>query len=236
MNSFEEQLNIYSLRLNNHPQTIVALSKDESNKRVVEILLCPLTEEELQFANAYLDFLEDAIRINVNAAYDNIYGIDLEYSLAAEYYEKYISAICANKNAKEIKEILAPYKSKDGTCLARILYELQVITLTDEEEFINYLSEKCNVDLEDEKIASHIVASSELIKESLSLEKAKDGLTEDFTSFILFAKYYHSLYINGLKNRQNENVQEMLFVLLGDMPESEEITDGRSRNRNIQNK
>lgn len=233
MKCYQQQ--IYELRLKRHKETIIELSKDESNKRVVEILLCPTTEEELQFANAYLDFIEDAIRINVNAAYDNIYGIDLEYSLAAEYYEKYISAICANKNAEEIKEILAPYKSKDGTILARILYELQVITLTDEEEFINYLSEKCNVDLEDEMIATHILTSSELIKESLSLERTKDGLTEDFTSFILFAKYYHSLYINGLKDRQNQDVMEMLFILLGDMPESEEITEGRSRKRNIQN-
>ena len=234
MKSYQQQ--IYDPRLKRHQETIIELSKDDSNKKVVEILLNPLTEEELQFANAYLDFLEDAIRINVNAMYDNIYSIDLEYSLAAEYYVKYISAICANKNSEEIKEILAPYKSKDGTCLARILYELQVITLTDEEEFINYLSEKCNVDLEDEKIATHILTSSELIKESLSLERSKDGLTEDFTSFILFAKYYHSLYINGLKDRQNQDVMEMLFILLGDMPESEKITNGRSRNRNIQNK
>ena len=87
MKCYQQQ--IYELRLKRHHETIISLSKDDSNKRVVEILLCPTTEEELQFANAYLDFLEDAIRININAAYDNIYGIDLEYSLAAEYYEKY---------------------------------------------------------------------------------------------------------------------------------------------------
>lgn len=234
MKNYQQQ--IYELRLKKHQETVVALSKDDNNKRVVEILLNPLTKEEFQFANAYLDFLEDAIRINVNAAYDNIVGIDLEYSLAAEYFEKYITAICDNKNTEEIKEILASYKSEDGTILARILYELQVITLTDAEEFIHYLSEKCNVKIEDESIAKQIVASSELIKESLSLEKAKDGLTEDFRSFILFAMYYHSLYINGIKDKENQDVMEMLFILLGDMPESEEITSRRSRNRNIHNK
>lgn len=234
MKCYQQQ--IYELRLKRHKETIIELSKDNSNKRVVEILLSPLTEEELQFANAYLDFLEDAIRINVNAAYDNIYGIDLEYSLAAEYYEKYISAICANKSTEEIKEILAPYKSKDGSCLARILYELQVITLIDEESFISYIANKCNVNLQDESIASRIISSSELIKESLSLERDKDRLTEDFQTFILFANYYHELYINGLKDKQNEDVMEMLFILLGDLPKSEEIKDGRSRNRNIQNK
>lgn len=234
MLSYQQQ--IYDLRLQRHQETIVELSKDENNKRVVEILLCPLTEKRLQFANAYLDFLEDAIRINVNAVYGNIYDIDLENSIAAEYYVKCISAICANKNNEEIKEILAPYKSKDGTCLARILYELQVIYSTDKESFINYIVNKCNVDLEDESIASRILTSSELIKESLSLERAQDGLTEDFKSFISFTKYYHELYINGIKDKENEDIKEMLFILLGDFPESEEITDGRSRNRNIQNK
>ena len=235
MKSYQQQ--IYEIRLKRHQETIVLLSKDESNKRVVEILLCPLTEEELQFANAYLDFIEDTIRISVNAAYDNIYSIDLENSIAAEYYIQYLSAICANKNNEEIKEILAPYKSKDGTyLLARILYELQVIYSTDKETFINYIAEKCNIDLEDELIASRILTSSELIKESLSLERAKDGLTEDFQSFILFAKYYHELYINGIKDKQNASVKEMLFILLGDIPESEEITEGRSRIKNIQNK
>ena len=234
MKNYQQQ--IYELRLKRHQETIIALSQDDNNKRVVEILLNPLTKEEFQFANAYLDFLEDAIRINVNAAYDNIVGIDLEYSLAAEYFEKYITAICDNKNAEEIKEILASYKSEDGTILARILYELQVIYSTDKETFINYIADKCNIDLEDELIASRILTSSELIKESLSLERAKDGLTEDFQSFILFAKYYHALYINGIKDKENQDVMEMLFILLGDMPESEEITSGRSRNRNIHNK
>lgn len=236
MKNFNERLNEYNLRLKKHQETIIALSKDDSNKRVVEILLNPLNEEELQFANAYLDFLEDAIRISINAAYDNICGIDLEYSLAVEYFEKYISAICDNKNAEEIKEILAPYKTYDGTRLARILYELQVIAFTDAEEFVNYLSDKCNVDLEDESVIKLIATSSELIKESLSLERAKYGKPEDFRSFILFARYYHILYIDGLKNKQHPDVMEMLFVLLGDLPESEEIKEGRSRSRNIQNK
>ena len=75
-----------------------------------------------------------------------------------------------------------------------------------------------------------------MIQESLSLERAKDGLTENFTSFILFEKKYHELYINGIKDRQNQDVMEMLFILLGDIPEPEEITERKSRNRNIQNK
>ena len=227
---------IYELRLKRHQETIVELSKDVNNKILVEILLNPLTEEQFQFANAYLDFIEDAIRISVNAVYENIYDIDLENSIATECYVKYISAICDNKNKEEIKEILAQYKSKDGTYLSRILYELQVIYSTNKESFINYIAKKCNVDLEDESIANQIVTSSELIKESLSLESAKNDLTEDFTSFILFAKKYHELYINGLKDKENEDVQEILFILLGDLPESEEIIDKRSRNRNIQNK
>ena len=39
-----------------------------------------------------------------------------------------------------------------------------------------------------------------------------------------------------IKDTQNKDVIEMLFIILGDMPKSEEITNVRSRTKNIQNK
>lgn len=206
----------------------------KKNKKTVQILLMPTTPKELAYANTYLTFIEDSIKVYINAFYENMEDINLEDSIAVEFLTKSIQAINNNNSIEEMKELLKEYTYKDGKTLARLVYEMQVITHSNPEGFSNYISKKCGIDITDELELMKFSAASGRIKELLSLERLAEGETENLDSFIYFANYYHDFYINGIKDKQNREVQEILTELLGEMPEFLQPSEGISRTRKNQ--
>ena len=209
MKSFEERRKEYFKNILKYSKMINDLIETEGNERTVEILLYPKNELELEFANAYIMYIEDTINLNANALYSNVELINLEESVYINYISSIINAVSNNINIDEINKINEKTIENNCELLAKICYEMIVIIITNPEQLSECLYKKCgfNIDnqeqvIEFEKIMNDV---NKQLKPQLT-PKSK----EDSKKFIAFVKSYHNYCTQGIINKENQEIEELI--------------------------
>lgn len=226
MKSFEERRNDYYNRLRKYSKMIMELTKNKKNEKLVETLLNPQNEKELEFGNYYIMYIEDSISISVNAACDNVIEINPEDSIYVEYLSDIIKAVYNNASIEEMKEINNKYMENDWKLLTEVLYQMLVLTITNPEGLAEAIYKKCGFNFDDEL---------EVMKFKILMNKASEQLQpsifpvteEKINEFISFVRHYHEFCINGIIDRNDEEVGE----ILSEMFPNEEPTDGYTKIR-----
>lgn len=228
MKSFEERRKEYFQRLRKYSEYIIQSSKDKKNEKLIELLLMPRTEKELEFCNHYIMFLEDTIKISIHAAQGNVEKINLDNNDFIDYVAKFVNAAYNNADEDELKKLIEPYMANNKKFFAKVIYQMLVLTQSTPEYLAESLCKKCNIDLDDEFQVMQLTvlmnkASAKLQPEIISLNE------EELEEFILFTKHFHNFCIKGIIDHSNEEVNEILEELY----DEEEPNEGFSRTRNI---
>ena len=150
MKSFEERRTNYFQKLRKFSEVTMKLSQEKKNEKLVEVLLMPKTEKELEFCNYYIMFIEDTIKISVNAACDNIEEINPDNNAYINYLVSFINAAQNNASIEEIKKLVEPYMQDNKKIFAEVIYQMLILTYSNPEGLAESLSKKCNVDFNDE--------------------------------------------------------------------------------------
>ena len=226
MKQFEEQRQEYFKKLIKYIHFIQETVKEKKNEKLVETLLNPQNEKELEFGNYYIMYIEDSMNLSINASCGNVVEINPEKSIYVEYLASIINALSNNSNASEINEINEKYMKNGSKSLAKILYEMLVLIITDLEGLVKSLYEKCGINVDDELEATKL---------SILIKKANEQLQpqiipvteQQINDFISIVKYHHEFCVNGIKDSNNLEFREILSEIL---PE-DEPTDGFTKSR-----
>jgi len=106
--SFEQRRNEYFDKLKSNLEVVEKLTEDENsnNKKIVEILLMPTTEKELEFANLCFDFILNVISLVECMDSQEEKDVDLSNSMTIKLFIDVINAL-KNENISKIED----YKS-----------------------------------------------------------------------------------------------------------------------------
>lgn len=212
MKNFEERRKDYFQRLRKYSETIVKLSKDKKNEKLVEVLLIPRTEKELEFANAYILYIEDAIQICIHTACENVEKIDPDNNLFMDYLVSFINAVCNNTSADEMQKIVEPYMENNKKLIAEVIYQMLVLTYSNPEGLTESLYKKCNIDFDDELQVMQLTVL--MNKASAQLHPELVLVTDEaLDDFILYTKHFHNVCMKGIKDPFNKEVEEILAEL-----------------------
>ena len=227
MKSFEERRTDYLQKLRKYSEVIMKLSQEKKNEKLTEVLLMPRNEKELEFCNYYIMFIEDTIKISIHASCDNIEEINPDNNAYVNYLVSFINKVQNNASIEEMEEFVEPYMKDNKKLFAKVLYQMFALTYSNPEGLATSLTNKCNIDFNDELEVTKLTviinqASSKLQPEIISVNE------EALDDFIEFTKHFHNFYMKGIKDHFNENVKEMIEELITDEP-----TNGFTRTRNI---
>jgi len=116
--SFEQRRNKYFDKLKSNLEVVEKLTEDENsnNKKIVEILLMPTTEKELEFANLCFDFILNVISLVECMDSQEEKDVDLSNSMTIKLF---IDVINALKNENISKKL-----SENSFCFRRVLYSV----------------------------------------------------------------------------------------------------------------
>jgi len=193
---FEQNKNQYLTHLQNRTELMKDLSKINQNSRLIQILLNPQDNAELDFGIAFLSFIDDNRQIEENINQGNIKEINTEESIGIDCAAKIIKVLY---DEEEIQDEL-DFFSKP-TVFAKVLYELSVLSTIDHNQLIETIMIKNGNDPDD--IDQCLLVSG--IYKSL-LETMVEFLcpnTEDSNTFInrfiTITEAFHDEYWNGRK-------------------------------------
>ena len=206
MENFNEKRKHYFNKLKRYTEYVKKLASQKKNEKIVEILLNPQNEKELEFCNHYIMYIDDTIKLTINASCNNIIDINPEESIYIDFLTDLINTIQNFDSIEEAKKIYSKYE-KNYEQIAQICYQMIVITITNSDKLVEELFEKCNIDFTDElevmKLEILIKKFSEQVEPEI-LPTSEEAIND----FILFVKHYHKLYINGIKDNNNLEIIE----------------------------
>lgn len=209
MKNFEERKMEYFQKLKKYSEFILDLTKEQTNEMIVEVLLNPKNEKELEFGNYYLMFIEETKQLIANLSNNNIDEIIPEESVYVEYLSGIINALY--NNVDEIKKINETYMENNGELLAKVLYEMIVITITNPEGLCESICKRCNFDIEDEFQVMQFQFLMNKANKQLKPQMIPEN-EEEINKFIAFVNHYQKCCIGGIKDylisERSENVGE----------------------------
>lgn len=213
MKNFEERKMEYFQRLKKYSEFILNLTKEQQNEIIVEVLLNPKNEKELEFGNYYLMFIEETKQLIANLSSNNIDEINPEESVYVEYLSSIINALY--NNVDEIKKINKTYMENNGKLLAKVLYEMIVITITNPEGLSESICKRCNFDIEDEFQVMQFQILMNKANKQLKPQMIPEN-EEDINKFISFVNHYQKCCVEGIKDyfisESRENDEENNIV------------------------
>lgn len=198
MNEFEDRKNIYFKRLNNFIKQYSLLTGGPDE--IINIIYNPKDLNDLDFANEFLDYLENLINLYYCSKYENI---DLENNKYAPYLVDYINSLKNN-------EFEEKYKNRNGLIIPSIMknndyeynFNLNIdmnSSISDDEIKLlseiyidalrlfsdvsllqSLLKEKCNIDINDDL---------DFNKLSLLLEKSNLNISKNNFDISVAKKY-----------------------------------------------
>lgn len=215
MKSFEERRTDYLQKLRKYSEVIMKLSQEKKNEKLTEVLLMPRNEKELEFCNYYIMFIEDTIKISIHASCNNIEEINPDNNAYVNYLVSFINKVQNNASIEEMEEFVEPYMKDNKKLFAKVLYQMFALTYSNPEGLATSLTNKCNIDFNDELEVMKLTviinqASSKLQPEIISVNE------EALDDFISFTKHFHNYYIKCIKDHFNEEVQEMIEELINE--------------------
>ena len=198
---FKEKKTEYLRNLKNYSEFISFLTKDPKDEMIIEVLIDPKTEKQLEFGIYYLMFIEETKGLIVNLSLNNIEKINLEESTYVAFLSNIINSLNNTKDTptEEIKKIYETYMENNCELLAKIIYEIIVIVNTNLEELCKCICKRCNFDMEDEIQGIQFqILMNKVNKELKPLMMPEND--EEINKFIAFVNHYHKYCISGVKN------------------------------------
>lgn len=231
MKTFEEQRQEYFKKLKKYIHFFQETAKEKKNEKLVETLLNPQNEKELEFGNYYIMYIEDLLNLSINASCENIIEINPEKSIYVEYLSIIINELRNNASVDAIKQINEKYMKNGSESLAKLLYEMLVLTITNPEGLVKSLYEKYGINMDDEL---EVMRLTNLIKKANEqLQPEIIPVTEQqMNDFISLVKYHHEFCVNGIKDSKHLELQEVLSEILPDDEPTEGFTKSRQKNNN----
>lgn len=228
MKIFEEQRQDYFKKLRKYIAFIEETAKEKKNEKLVETLLNPRNEKELEFGNYYIMYIEDSLNLSINASCKNVLEINPENSIYVEYLSSIINELRNNASVDVINKINEKYMKNGCESLAKVLYEMLVLVITNQEGLVKSLYKKCGINIDDELEAMQL---------SILIKKANEQLQPEIipvteqhiNDFISLVKHHHEFCTNGIKEPNNLEFQENLSGMLPDDELNERFTRSRHK-------
>ena len=167
MNSnFEERMKEYHERLDNALEMF-----PDGYFKGNRILLNPKNEFELNYASSYLTFVEDRIFIESDVSLSNLKENKVQGSVFARLLFDYYDALYISEDKHKIERLMERI-SNDPVYLARLTYDIEVLTYQKDENIANYITTYC-VKTREEKRKISLLFSSLLKDISSSIHNIK---------------------------------------------------------------
>lgn len=197
MRNFEEKKQEYFKRLEKCEELVLRVSINKKNKQIVEILLNPKKEKELNFANKYLMFMQDYMKLTENSMNENIEEIDFNNCVFTNYLSSLI-----NNNTSENELETFKISWKDINLSTEISYQAIVVANSPSETIDEIIMNKCNIDINN-KI--NLIKFSILVNSILETCVPSNITDEnDMEMFINYADKFHKLCVKGIKSKYDD--------------------------------
>lgn len=168
---FEERREEYFNNLRSNPLLLVKLFEKEENKnsKIMEIMIRPKTEGELNLAESVWVLMSDFITLTEDAMNNRIKKVEPGDSVAVNTLIELVNSFKTNDDEKveEIKLWLS--NISDPKEIAKIIYDLMAGFMGDPSGTFDYITSKCDVN-DNDKLS--------LLQFQLYLGKANDVLND----------------------------------------------------------
>ena len=206
MTDFEKRREEYFDMIRANPQLLVKLYEKEENKnaKMLEIMIAPKTERELDLALAVWIFMDDLYNIAYDIRNNHLKKIDPEESIAVNYLIQLVNAFKNNDEEKvnEIKSYLS--KEMDSKEAAKIIYDFMVGFGSNPNGIFDYIMNKCEVDINDElsvlKFQMYLGKTTQILNDNnntIDFSTIDINNSDRVTHVIEISKEFHRLYEEG---------------------------------------
>lgn len=200
--SFKEQKEIYLHRLQNYGGFLQSIAKQKNGMKILEILLDPKTEKEIEYANSYLSYLDMTIEL-ISKVEESHEGIDWDNSIFINYLTDYINAVTNHASKEELKKITEKYDFNDYKNLCDIFYETFCIASDGYEKIVPILIDKCGIDITDSLETMRLMIMMSKAQEELNVNDILSSTSEeDMDKFIGFTDYFRSYVSDRTKQKK----------------------------------
>ena len=203
MTDFEKRREEYFDMIRANPQLLVKLYEKEENKnaKMLEIMIAPKTERELDLALAVWIFMDDLYNIAYDIRNNRLKKIDPEESIAVNYLIQLVNAFKNNDEEKvnEIKSYLS--KEMDSKEAAKIIYDFMVGFGSNPNSIFDYIMNKCEVDINDElsvlQFQMYLGKTAQILNDNnntIDFSTIDINNSDRVTHVIEISKEFHRLY------------------------------------------
>ena len=209
MKSFEERKEEYLIKVRNNVEFLEDIS--EKNPEMLEMLIMPNTEKELELCNSIFDFFSDFASILEDMAYNNMKETDIENNDFIKIYVELINALKANDNS-----IIEEFKNKfnkdmsNPTFAANYLYNLIILFTGYPEEAMEVIANKVGLDIDNEvdllKLKVYLNKFRKFndnVSNSTQVESLDPNNEEQIKFFNELVKEFHKIYISNIKTDED---------------------------------
>jgi len=204
---FITQKNRYLDRLEGRQTIVKQLTDDDSKKGLVEILLDPQSDKELEFCTSYFGFQDDIKFLSECAKEGKCKEINPEESKTVDNVAKVVKMLCRQTAHKGELNFL--FDANPGS-IADMLYELKILENSDLDTLMNIISNKCGYNYGKINLSSvpfsilpkytNIYLAyrtvSEVIQNYLvrDIDRNNQNITREMDGFTEMTRKFHYLY------------------------------------------
>ena len=212
---FKERKDKYLDRLPYRQETKKELLKSPYKKDMIEILLAPRTEKELDFCIAFFAFEDDKRRIQEAVQEGKIKSINPEESAVVDHIASIVDVLINNKDMGDRLFFL-----RDHAKTADILYELSILECK-KDDLVNTIGTKLGYATESEgttlsprnffKVCIQYTEAAQLINDLVFYGIDREDKHNKINKFLNMAEQFHYKYVtdtyedaSGSKSTQQE--------------------------------
>lgn len=156
-----------------------------------DIILDPKSSLEKRYGEAFLNYAEDYLELDMALEYDEVYGIDLETSLFIEYVINTVNTYNYTGSREELKKVIESYS--DPGVLAEMEYEQKIIFENFGESAMEIIFFYCGYDPKNEEDIKSFNEVYMLVHE-VANEDNTEVTKKDMVNFIEKAKVFHQIH------------------------------------------
>ena len=187
-----ERKNRYLGRLEGRQKLISKLKESDTSDSLLEILLDPQSETELDFCISYFGFQDDLTHLSQNATEGNVKPINPEENESVAAVANFIKALKEGTLTQDECTFLDSTRST-----AIVLYELTALEHSNYYGLIHTIAAKSGYDYPPINDYSSFMSSFQN-HITLGIDRSNPSLNNSLDEFVVTAKEFHLLYLNGL--------------------------------------
>lgn len=213
---FKERKDKYLERLMNRQETIKELSKSSYKTGMIEILLDPRTEKELDFCISYFGFVDDKKRIMEAVQEGRIKQNNLNNSTVVNHVVGIVNILMNDEDMQDKLFFL-----RDAAKTADVLYELSILE-SNKDELVHVIATRLGYNTTSKEINTSTVtdffrvyiqyeAATSLINDLVFYGIDREDKHNKINKFLNMAELFHARYVtdtyedaSGSKTTQKE--------------------------------